>query len=372
VLRRVLLAVSASKRIRQLLVGAPVSRDVVARFVAGDSADDALRVTEALQADRLLVSLDYLGEDTVDPEQATAWRRSIRLLRGSAQPRPGRPAPRQCPSKATAGRARPGRRPRRRRPGEHQDLRRPARRGGTITLDAGRPHRGRRDVAHRGAGPRVPGPGLCDPVLRAQRGTAGRWLSQGQGRALQGAYSAQGIFPTRAESTALRTLYAGAAGRSEGYDVRDARPRLVGIAMLRVAAKKPPASFECRCCTASGPRSSCGWRVAGRGSGSTCLRRPWYGYLKSGGWPGTASQPRLLLRSSHARTAGRDPGWGWGRARLTGSGAARGDRLGLGPRAADAGAGAHRLTGGWGAAAGAELGPRAAGLRAGGGHDRPR
>ena len=71
-LRRALLAISASKRIHQLLVGAPFTRDVVARFVAGDSADDALRVTQALQADGLLVTLDYLGEDTVDPEQAAA------------------------------------------------------------------------------------------------------------------------------------------------------------------------------------------------------------------------------------------------------------------------------------------------------------
>ena len=71
-LRRALLAISASKRIHQLLVASPVTRDVVARFVAGDRADDALRVTQALQADGLLVTLDYLGEDTVDPEQAAA------------------------------------------------------------------------------------------------------------------------------------------------------------------------------------------------------------------------------------------------------------------------------------------------------------
>ena len=71
-LRRALLAISASKRIHQLVVRAPLTRDVVARFVAGDRADDALRVTAALQADGLLVTLDYLGEDTVDPEQAAA------------------------------------------------------------------------------------------------------------------------------------------------------------------------------------------------------------------------------------------------------------------------------------------------------------
>ena len=71
-LRRALVAISASKRIHQLIVGAPLTRDVVARFVAGDSADDALRVTQALQAEGLLVTLDYLGEDTVDPVQASA------------------------------------------------------------------------------------------------------------------------------------------------------------------------------------------------------------------------------------------------------------------------------------------------------------
>jgi proline dehydrogenase len=72
VLRRALLAVSASKRIRKITTAAPLTRDVVARFVAGDTADDALRVTRRLQADGLLVTLDYLGEETVDPEQAVA------------------------------------------------------------------------------------------------------------------------------------------------------------------------------------------------------------------------------------------------------------------------------------------------------------
>jgi proline dehydrogenase len=72
VLRRTLLAVSASTRLRRMVTTAPVARDVVARFVAGETADDALRVTRALFADGLLVSLDYLGEDTAEPEQAAA------------------------------------------------------------------------------------------------------------------------------------------------------------------------------------------------------------------------------------------------------------------------------------------------------------
>jgi proline dehydrogenase len=72
VLRRALLAASASDRMRQAVIAAPVTRDIVARFVAGNTADEALEAASRLLADGLLVSLDYLGEDTTDPEQAAA------------------------------------------------------------------------------------------------------------------------------------------------------------------------------------------------------------------------------------------------------------------------------------------------------------
>ena len=71
-LRRALLAASASERLRHVVTTAPLTRDVVARFVAGDTADDVLAVTRRLLDDGLLVSLDYLGEDTADPQQAAA------------------------------------------------------------------------------------------------------------------------------------------------------------------------------------------------------------------------------------------------------------------------------------------------------------
>jgi proline dehydrogenase len=72
VLRQVLLAASASQRVRRIITTAPLARDVVARFVAGDSAADAIAVAERLLAGGLLVTLDYLGEDTFDPAQAAA------------------------------------------------------------------------------------------------------------------------------------------------------------------------------------------------------------------------------------------------------------------------------------------------------------
>lgn len=71
-LRQVLLAASASQRVRRVITKAPLTRDVVARFVAGDTAADALAVVERLTASGLAVTLDYLGEDTVDPDQAAA------------------------------------------------------------------------------------------------------------------------------------------------------------------------------------------------------------------------------------------------------------------------------------------------------------
>ena len=71
-LRRVLLAASASQQVRRFITTAPLTRDLVRRFVAGDSAADALAVTERLIGDGLSVTIDFLGEDTVDPEQAAA------------------------------------------------------------------------------------------------------------------------------------------------------------------------------------------------------------------------------------------------------------------------------------------------------------
>jgi proline dehydrogenase len=72
VLRQALLALSASKKARELILATPVTRDVVSRFVAGEATADALAATQRLIGQGLHVTIDFLGEDTVDPEQATA------------------------------------------------------------------------------------------------------------------------------------------------------------------------------------------------------------------------------------------------------------------------------------------------------------
>jgi proline dehydrogenase len=81
-LRSVILAAARSPRVERLVETAPVTRDVVRRFVAGTGTADALRATEELVGDGLAVTLDHLGEDTVTPEQAEATRDEyLQLLR---------------------------------------------------------------------------------------------------------------------------------------------------------------------------------------------------------------------------------------------------------------------------------------------------
>ncbi|HEX4830654.1 MAG TPA: proline dehydrogenase family protein [Trebonia sp.] len=65
-LRRALLAASSSNQVRGLLTGTPMARAVVARYVAGEGIRDVVRAARDLRAAGLLVTVDYLGEDTTD------------------------------------------------------------------------------------------------------------------------------------------------------------------------------------------------------------------------------------------------------------------------------------------------------------------
>jgi proline dehydrogenase len=83
VLGRVLLGVSRSERLRNLVERAPISRNVVARFIAGADTDDVVRVTHEIVADGLTATIDHLGEDTADRAQAEgAAAAYIALLKG--------------------------------------------------------------------------------------------------------------------------------------------------------------------------------------------------------------------------------------------------------------------------------------------------
>ncbi len=73
-LRTALLAASRSDRVRDLITSAPGTREVVRRFVAGRSLDAAIKVAGDLVGSGLRVSLDHLGEDTLDRVQADHMR----------------------------------------------------------------------------------------------------------------------------------------------------------------------------------------------------------------------------------------------------------------------------------------------------------
>lgn len=73
-LRNGLLHVSESDLIRNTIVTAPISRDVVTRFVAGETTEDPVRVTSVLRQTGRVATIDYLGEYTTDPAQATRTR----------------------------------------------------------------------------------------------------------------------------------------------------------------------------------------------------------------------------------------------------------------------------------------------------------
>jgi len=71
---------SKSERVRDLVEKAPVSRDVVRRFVAGDSTPDAVRAAGALDLTGRMSTIDHLGEDTLDLHQAQDTRDAYLLL----------------------------------------------------------------------------------------------------------------------------------------------------------------------------------------------------------------------------------------------------------------------------------------------------
>jgi proline dehydrogenase len=71
-LRQVILAASRSGALRRVVEHAPVTKQVVNRFVRGASLDDAVHATTELVTSGRAVTIDYLGEDTLDATQAQA------------------------------------------------------------------------------------------------------------------------------------------------------------------------------------------------------------------------------------------------------------------------------------------------------------
>ncbi len=69
-LRTAILAAARNPGLEQVVTRAPVSRQVVRRFVGGPDESSAVGAASRLVEDGLLVSIDHLGEDITDAAQA--------------------------------------------------------------------------------------------------------------------------------------------------------------------------------------------------------------------------------------------------------------------------------------------------------------
>ncbi|MFJ3777667.1 proline dehydrogenase family protein [Streptomyces sp. NPDC090075] len=70
----VILAASRSDRMRRLISAAPVTKQVVDRFIPGETVADIVPIIEELTGRGLELTMDVVGEDITTPEQAAAAR----------------------------------------------------------------------------------------------------------------------------------------------------------------------------------------------------------------------------------------------------------------------------------------------------------
>ncbi len=68
--RQPLLVLSRSDAVKGMVTRLPFAGDIVARFVPGETREDVVRAVSRLAEDGLYATVDHLGEDTTDPEQA--------------------------------------------------------------------------------------------------------------------------------------------------------------------------------------------------------------------------------------------------------------------------------------------------------------
>jgi len=80
VLRQVILAASRSATTRRIVEHAPVTRSVVHRFVSGASTEEAVKASTGLIASGRTVTIDHLGEDTVEQGQAETTTKAYLVL----------------------------------------------------------------------------------------------------------------------------------------------------------------------------------------------------------------------------------------------------------------------------------------------------
>jgi len=70
--RNFFLYLSQQQRLRRWMETSPVARKLTRRFIAGETLDDALKVSAELQAQGILTALDHLGENVTSLDEAAA------------------------------------------------------------------------------------------------------------------------------------------------------------------------------------------------------------------------------------------------------------------------------------------------------------
>jgi proline dehydrogenase len=88
VARPAILAAARSDGLRRTAERLPVTRDVVHRFVPGETSAEAMNSVAALRDSGRFVSVDYLGEDVGDAEAANATRQAYLDLLGALEELP--------------------------------------------------------------------------------------------------------------------------------------------------------------------------------------------------------------------------------------------------------------------------------------------
>ena len=277
-LRQPLLLLARSEQVKKLVSTMPVSSGIVTSHVPGETTDDAVTATAELVDGGLHVTLDFLGEDTLDLAQAEATVAAYVELLGELARR-GLAATGRGLGEAVRGR--PGaarttaRRSRSRTPAT---ICRAARNAGTtVTLDM-EDHTTtdstlailrelRKDFPETGA--------VLQAYLHRTEADCRALAYEGSRvRLCKGAYHEPECvaFQDRLDidKSYVRCLKVLLAG--QGYPmVASHDPRMVQIAVLagqplRPRARAPTSS---RCSTASGPRSSSAWRRPARPCAST-------------------------------------------------------------------------------------------------------
>src|SRR5690554_4681808 len=79
-LRHLLIYLSHAAWARDLISNLPLAKQVAGRFVAGETAEEAMATSLALNKQGMLVTLDYLGESVSDAAEAVASKNEILSL----------------------------------------------------------------------------------------------------------------------------------------------------------------------------------------------------------------------------------------------------------------------------------------------------